>query len=155
MVDTQTLSIIFAGLSIAASIVYYASVLRNANIQREKEYLQQRISIIDPDFYNNWRRLGGFQWSTYDEWLDIRDENPEIYGHFTYITMVLNGVGLLLQKKAIDPDLLFSLYTPNMIIWTWEIAQPVIEVWREAINYPEQYGPLRARARFKFHRQYT
>ena len=54
--------------------------------------------------------------------------------------MVLNGVGLLLRKNAMDPDLLFSVYTPNMIIWTWEMARPVIEVWREAINYPEQYG---------------
>jgi hypothetical protein len=37
------ISIIFAGLSIAASIVYYASVLRNANIARQRELITQRF----------------------------------------------------------------------------------------------------------------
>ena len=141
MVDVD-LSIIFAGLSIAASIVYYTSVLRNANMQREKEFLQQKISIVDADFYNNWSRINRSEWSTYIEWIDYRNENPETYGHMAYILMVLNGVGLLLQKNAMDPDLLFSVYTPNMILWTWEKCSPVIEVWREAANYPGMFAQL-------------
>ena len=126
MIQVEYLPIVLTGIGIIVSILYYTSVLRNANLQREKEFLQQKISIVDAEFYNNWRKLQQGGWSTYTEWLDYRDENPEIYGHFTYITMVLNGVGLLLRKNAMDPDLLFGVYTPNMIIWTWEILLSLI-----------------------------
>ena len=134
------ISIIFAGLSIAVSIVYYASVLRNANLQQEKEFHYQKISIVNAEFYNNWAKLLRGEWRTFNERLEYQKENPEDHGIFTQITAILNSMGLLLKQKAIDPELLFSLYSPNMTIWTWEKAKPIIEVWREAMNYPEQYS---------------
>lgn len=134
------ISIIFAGLSIAVSIVYYASVLRNANLQQEKDFIYQRISTVNAEFYINWRKLLRGEWRTFNEYMEYLEENPDYYGIFTQTTTMLSSVGLLLKQKAIDPELLFSLYTPNSIIWTWEKAKPLIEVWREAMNYPEQYS---------------
>ena len=49
--DAQTISILLAGLSIAASIVYYASVLRNANktqqVQLETRQAQLFLNIFN------------------------------------------------------------------------------------------------------------
>ena len=74
MVDLD-ISIIFAGLSIAASIVYYASVLRNADQTRRTQlYMDVKRQLDDPDF---WLRFNNLM-MVY-EWKD-NEEFQEKYG---------------------------------------------------------------------------
>ena len=63
----ETLAIALSGLGLAASIVYYANILNNANKARERELINQRITMIDDEFYDKWRILMLGDWTNYKE----------------------------------------------------------------------------------------
>jgi aspartate/glutamate racemase len=81
MVDAQTISILFAGLSIAASIVYYASVLQNSNKARQAQvYVQIYDKFSSPDFMENYFMAMAREWKDYDDYTEkyasLRFTNP-------------------------------------------------------------------------------
>ena len=140
MVDTQTISILFAGFSIAASIVYYASVLRNANKAKDRELVNQRLMMITDEFYSKWNRLMFGEWSTFKEWVTVpsgRTENGDILNYFCTL---FNSVGLLYKNRMLGSDLIFSVYAPHFVIVTWEKVSPVVKGSREIFNYYELYA---------------
>jgi hypothetical protein len=138
----EYLPLILTGVGLTASIIYYATIIQNANKARQRELIYQRIPTINADFYNNWRRLFTAKWQTYQEFQEYISENPREYGYFAFITITLNSVGLLLKENVIDPERIFSVYTPNMTITTWNRSYPVIKVWREGYGYSELYSGL-------------
>ena len=140
MVDNQSISIIFAGLSIAASIVYYASVLRNANKTKDRELINQRLMMITDEFYSKWNQMMFGEWSNFEEWLTSpsgRAENGDILNYFCTL---FNSVGLLIKNRMLDSDLIFSVYAPHFVIVTWEKVSPVVKGSREVFNYYELFS---------------
>jgi len=49
---------------------------------------------------------------------------------------MLNSIGALLKDKMVDPDSLFSVYSPIIVIWTWERYKVITDFYREHINLP-------------------
>jgi hypothetical protein len=133
----EYLPLVLTGLGLTASIVYYASILRNANRARERELINQRITMINEEFYAKWRKLLLGEWTTYREYLITDQEDRDIISHFS---TMLNSIGLLHRNKMIGSELIFSIYLPNFVIWTWEKVAPFIMGVRESMNNPEHYS---------------
>lgn len=136
----ETLAFVLTGLGLAASIVYYANILNNANKARERELINQRITMINDEFYVKWRQLLLGEWTTYKEWIKYRVENPEDSPILSYFCTLFNSLGLLFKRGMIDSELLFSIYAPNVIIFTWDKVAPVVKGNREIYNYPGLYS---------------
>ena len=137
MVSTEVIAILLSGISISASLFYYANVLANANKTREKEIINQRISTINPEFYRNWRTVIRGEWSTQLEWVEYLKEHPEDGPIVNYIMVFFNSLGVLLKNQILSNGLVFSVYAPHMCIWTWEKICPIIRGNRELMNYSE------------------
>ena len=98
---------------------------------------------MDQEWYNNWRRLFSLladQWKTYDQWTDHLRDNPEDYGFISHVMMLFQSIGSMLKDGVIDSDFVFNIYSPNIVIWTWEKLLPVVETFREQINYPDYFN---------------
>jgi hypothetical protein len=137
----EYLLLVLTGTGIIASIVYYATIIQNANKARQRELLFQRITLNNYEFYYNWLSLRrGFRNITnYKEWMEYITENPEHYARFASMTWTFHNIGLLLRNNMIDIETVFGAYSPYFVIWLWELGEPLIKVWRESINFPSQY----------------
>jgi hypothetical protein len=146
MVDTQTLSILFAGLSIAASIVYYASVLRNANktqqLQLETRQAQMFMGIYNQlnraDFIDAWRAFMEMEWSTFEELQQV-NEDPESDRHLWVLGMFYEGLGVLVKNDLVPMKLLAETITGMTRMW-WEKFIPIVEEGRRELNLPRWYS---------------
>ena len=127
---------LFQTVGILVGIYYYIMTLRNANKARWKDILLQRINTLDDDFYTRWRTYSLRDVNTYEEWLEYDEENPEAYGFISYASHMLNSIGALLKDNMVDPDSLFSVYSPIIVIWTWERYKVITEYYREHIKLP-------------------
>lgn len=143
MVDVD-LSVIFAGLSIAASILYYASVLRNANKARQRELIYQKYQSYSLEYAKAFQEVTLMRdWKDYDEFEDKygREANIDASSKWMYIMRIYNLAGIHLHEGA-DPDLIFKLYPPSAVITLWELFEPIIQRRRERDNDPQRHKPL-------------
>ena len=121
MVDLAMLQVVrdlVVIFGIIAGFSYYVMTVRNAKKARWKEILLERIDKLDDDFYNKWLSFLNGEWSTYQEWYEYRQEHPDAYGFVTYLQNMLNNIGTLLKDNMVDPDSLFIVYSPILIIYT-------------------------------------
>ena len=134
------LSIIFAGLSIAASIVYYTSIIRNQNMTRQKEQVQLRIQSADQDYHRAWTNVMFKRPSNNEEWHQIYDpiKDPELFADMIFIRTRYQSLGVMLKEKVIEPDLLYKIYTPSSILFTWEHYRENVLARRVETNDPNQ-----------------
>ena len=144
MVDAQGISIIFAGLSIAASIVYYASVLRNAN-KTQQTQLETRQAQLFMQIFNQWnttefglqyQRCMNWEWTDVDDfytkyWSSVEDAN-----RFRMISRFFEGIGVLVHRGLIDVTLVDDLMSGETMRF-WEMFAPVIEEMRIRLNWPQ------------------
>ena len=49
-------------------------------------------------------------------------------------------IGSILKDGIIDSELVFNIYSPNMIIWTWEKFKPLVDMNRKMLNHSEYLG---------------
>jgi hypothetical protein len=141
----ETLAFILTGLSIAASMFYYANVLQNQNKARNREVLFQRLSIYTHDYTRAFAELRKQKdWKTPEEWYNKYgpDANPEAWATYLYITRIYNLAGIILQEKDTDPELIFKLFPATAVIRVWEQFRPTILSDREKSNYPPHYEPF-------------
>jgi len=139
------LSIIFAGLSIAASIVYYASILRNQNKARQRELILQRHQSYNLEYTRTfWEMASWTDWQTIEEYNEKygMPNNPEAKAKFTYLMRILSTAGTLLRENMDNADLIFRLYPAPGIIGMWELFEPVIHDLREKRNMPSHLEDL-------------
>jgi len=144
MVDAQTISIVFAGLSIAASIVYYANVLRNADKARHRELIFQKYQSYSLEYTRTISEVMLMRdWKDYEEFEEKygRESNLDATAKWLYIMRIYNLAGLYL-KEGTDPNLIFELYPASAVINLWELFEPIIKVRREQSNEPQRYEPL-------------
>ena len=131
MVDVD-ISIIFAGLSIAASIVYYASVLRNANKTQQMQletrqaqlFMQIYRDICTPEWWGALGEVLSNDWSDYDVMEERFMEDPRLLSRGQALFAFFEGLGVLVYRKLIDPYLVDDL-----------LSGPIIRYWEATQNY--------------------
>jgi hypothetical protein len=145
------ISIIFAGLSIAASIIYYASIIRNANKTQQMQ-LETRQAQLFMETYRDFKRKevqGDFMYALNVEWEDYEDykrkylspENIEKGLRIGNFGSICEGLGVLVYRKLIDINMVDELIR-GYIISYWEKMHPIaigarkdMPLWLEWTEY--------------------
>lgn len=149
MVDVD-LSIIFAGLSIAASIIYYASVLRNANktqqMQLEARQTQTFMQIWEQlnseEYHKTFMELMYLHVEDNEEYLRKYDSsvNREHYAKRAHIWYSYNAIGELLRMGVIDACLIQRLLLDSQVIMMWEEWEHIIMAIRVREKIPKMWA---------------
>jgi hypothetical protein len=135
------LPLVLTGIGLTASIVYYASILRNANKTRRAQIAMSFYShVTKKEFWGQWTRvLFQYNFTTLQEWdenygpLVNTDAATEVY---TVVQMFV-GAGAMLKEGVIDAETLFQ-YLPQLTIRvSYDKFRPWIEGLRERYNDPE------------------
>ena len=144
MVDAQTISILLAGLSIAASIVYYASELRNANKTREAQlFMQSYKETSTPELQQRAFELLSWEWQDFEDFNTKYWSDKESKSKFIAFMIYLNGLGIMLEEGHLPARLLYKMdqggYIPIMV---WNKFKSIIFSQREFLNNPENWKYL-------------
>jgi hypothetical protein len=134
------LSIIFAGLSIAASIVYYASVLRNANKTSKTQLFMQIYEQINSEESNKtFMDLMYLDIEDNEEYLRRYDSSVDSahFGKRATLFYNFNAIGELLRMGIIDSDLIHRLGMDFQVTMMWEKWEHIIRETRARENLPD------------------
>ncbi len=132
----ESLPLVLTGIGLMASIVYYASILRNNTTTTKNAILYQRFNTSLEYQKSLMEVLWEQDWKTLEDQdaldLESRAKSQHILNHY-------NALGLLLKKQATDPDLLMSLYTPTAILTVCKKYEMVLEQMRDSTNDPRHF----------------
>ena len=137
----EYLPLVLTGLGLTASIFYYANVLQNQNRERRREQMYLRFQIHDLEYTKAYTYLMSKDFETTEEFLEHFNvkENPEAWANYIYIGIRYNNIGLLLREGLIDPDIVFEIFNPMVIIQLWEKLEPIERGTRIRNNHPKHY----------------
>ena len=128
MVDIQTVSIVVASASVVAGIIYYGLQLRSQTKARQTDMIIRLYSLVaGREFLEAWDKVRDRKIQSYNDY-------KEKYGSFTEIgqmNTVLGELGMLLQRKLIDVDLIHDL-TGGWVIVAYEKLRPLNEEIKKA-----------------------
>jgi len=142
MVDYQALSIIFAGLSIAASIMYYASVLRNQNKTRQTQLFMNLYEVYRSiEFRRQWYSTSSWTWNSHEEFLSKYggENNPEAFSVLHSVLGYFEGVGMLVQRGDIDIEMVEDLLDIPAVS-VWNRFKDFVYGSRELRNWPQLFS---------------
>jgi hypothetical protein len=137
----EYLPLVLTGIGLAASIVYYANIIQNANKARQRDTVFQKLQGFTLEYIKTYVEVASYtDWKTPDEFREKygRITNPEAYAKYIYINRAYELAGILLMEKMADPELLFKLYPAGAVISIWETFSPYILDQRRLRNNPER-----------------
>ena len=140
MVSFEFLAVILTGLGLTASIVYYASILRNANKTQEIQ-LETRQAQLYMEFYRDFKKKEfqndfyvamDFEFKDFNDFIDKTrgSENRELFLRILNFGYFIEGLGVLLYRKMIDPSLIDELMGGNIIRYG-DKYRPIIDGFRK------------------------
>ena len=126
MVDYQTISIVFTGLSISLAAFYYISTLRNSQRNQElsrkaqEQQLETRqaqlfntnaLHMLTGNFMEEYTELLNWEWNDYHDFETKygSDNNPKAFAMRCRIWGYFNGIGKYLREGLIKIDLVNTL----------------------------------------------
>jgi hypothetical protein len=138
MIDAQTISIIFAGLSIGIAAIRFTLTLQNTQRNQEltRKAQEQAVETRQAQlFMNIYERFTdkGF-WDMVNEIREFEyedvDDFEKKYGQYEKnkawaITSVFEGIGVLLKRELIDIQQVNDLM-PLTVMSVWEKLEPLI-----------------------------
>ena len=152
----EFLPLILTGLGLAASIVYYANILNNANKTRELQLKAQELALKNQELQLETRQaqlfmqmfskasskegiesskiLSNANWTSHEEWLEKYQNDPEYAHALTTIVIIMEGLGVLIKENLVDIKLL-ALLMAGSIRMTWEKHRDIIYEERKRLNY--------------------
>jgi hypothetical protein len=148
MIEIETLSIVFTGLSISLAAFYYIRTLSNAqrNQQLQLETRQAQLYIqmynnIDDNYLESVNKVFEME---YDDFVDFRDKygidsESEMVKHIQRVAYFLEGLGVLVKEDLVSMRLVALTWAGTTRMF-WDKISPIIEEWRKAINYPRLWS---------------
>ena len=148
MVDIQTISIAIASASIVVAIVYYILQLQHQRKMRETEVETRQAQLfmqLYGHYYERDTLKAECEVAELWKWKDFEDfwnkyglyTNLEDFTKFDSWATYIKGIGVLVKRRLIDPDLVSDLMGTS-IIHLWERYCSVIKEIRKRI-YPHAY----------------
>lgn len=148
MIQVEILALVLTGIGIIVSILYYTSVLQNANktqqMQLETRQTQLHIQIFNElNSEKRWKEFldtaYSWEWDGYDDFHNKYGRgNPEVYAKLTSMWWVYNSIGTMIYDGVLDAMRLYPLIGP-MVIMQWDRWEDIIIENRERINQPEAF----------------
>ena len=135
----ESIPYVLTGIGIIVSILYYTSVLRNAN-KTQKMALETRQTQLFLQLYGTATsenmqtvlEILSWEWEDRDDFVE-KYSNPELYGMYNSQFQRFNGIGLLAMRDQIDLDLVYQ-FVGAVIIGLWEKFGEIIVSREEHSN---------------------
>ena len=141
MVEYETISVIFTGLSISLAAFYYISTLRNTRLTRQAQLFNQVYQTFSStELHRNYMELINYEWEDYDDFERKYGSNTQLdsYSKRASLWVWFNGLGLLMQKKLIDPEMVYFT-AGNQALWTWAKFEPIIKEICSRMNVSDSF----------------
>jgi len=129
----EYLPLVLTGLGLTASIIYYASVLRNQNKTRQVQLLMDLYTKYQSTEYRqNTSDIQHQEWVDYEDWKQkySLEANPESWAKWQSVAGFYNGIGVLLRRNMIDISLVNELLA-NVVYKDWEHMGDILIEWRK------------------------
>jgi hypothetical protein len=144
----QSVSYIAGALGVCVAASYYVMTLRNAEREKRKQLILQKLPAFNREFYeNHFYIFWNSHWTTPEEYQKKYGRDMEIQTRLWYILNTYNVLGILFQENLMSLDDIDKLYAPRWIIRMYEVAESFIKTNR--LNYvngkvaqPELMKPL-------------
>ena len=145
----ESIPYVLTGIGIIISILYYTSVLRNAN-KTQQIQLETRQANLFNSIYQTLLREDLFkvmfelhneyQYTDHDDFIEKYgpDTNPEAYTKWHRYMAHLEGIGIYVQRELVNPELIDDFMSGD-IIGYWEKFEPYIVEARKRRNYPQYF----------------
>ena len=135
----ETIAFILTGLGLAASIIYYANVLANANKTREAQlFMQSYKETSTPELRHNAFELLSWQWEDFEDFKNKYWSDLELRSKFVSFMVYMNGLGIMLEEDHLPARLLYKMDQGGFIpIQVWSKFKSIILSQREMMNNPE------------------
>lgn len=128
MGSLEVVAILLSGISISASLFYYANVLQNANQTRRTQMLMELYQAYrDPQFAKAWNEVLDQEYTDFDDhWQKYGMEtNRDAWNKWQSVARVFHGIGVLVKRDMVDIDLVEELMG-TMIAVSWYRMGPVV-----------------------------
>jgi len=140
VVDITEISAVVAAAGVLVGVVYYILQIRHQNRMRQTDLIMRLYSAYGNEEYTKAvLRYLATEYKDYNDFVDkygfLTSEEP-VQVAFRMIPIFYEGVGLLLHRKLVTPDLVFELFNVKMF---WEKFKPLAEGMRKQFNQPEFY----------------
>jgi hypothetical protein len=133
------MAILLSGISISASLFYYANVLQNANKTRQAQlFMNLYDTYHSPEFRKKWHDLIRWEWKDLEEWRKKHGQKSEDLAAYTSMLSFFNGIGVLLHRKLINIEMVDDLLSVN-IRGFWSLVKSNVYWTRETIDEPNLY----------------
>jgi hypothetical protein len=135
MVSLEIIALVLTGLSITASIIYYANILNNSNKTREAQFIQQITAWRqNPEGWKINEMLYEMEWSDYQDFINKYDgsNNPEHAAKRNSFLYTLDTWGHLMKTADLNREIVYDMMGRG-IVSLWEKFKPIIYEMR--INY--------------------
>ena len=130
MVAIEQILYIIPVLALAASIAYYAMVIRNQNKTRQTQlFLQFYNRLTDKQFFEEFKKVLNQEWRDLDDYIEKYGYGPTLFDIY------LEGVGLLVKRGEIDISLVDDLMS-SLVINYWNSHGALMLEMRKRRNLP-------------------
>jgi hypothetical protein len=163
MVSLEVVAILLSGISISASLVYYANVLANANktqqLQLETRQAQLFIQICNqtlnnPAFMKGYYVIMDSNWKDFNEYIEFLGEpGSENWNDIFLVGGILESIGVMVKEGLVDISLVWSLMGRIVIEYYEKIGPMLVErsrLWSESRSEHEQ-SRLEWKADYLYH----
>ena len=142
MIQIEYLPIVLTGIGIIVSILYYTSVLRNANKTQQMQletrqaqlYMQLFRELATPDFWKLQLEISQIEGETVDELVQTIRSNHDIYSKLISLWWIYGEVGILVYDGLLDLRHVYHLLGEQPI-FHYEKWWPVVEETRKYIGW--------------------
>jgi hypothetical protein len=129
MVDIQTVSVAIASTSVVIVAIYYVFQIRHQTRLRQTDLVMRLYSTFgSKEFQDAWTRIESIEFKNYDEYVKKCG-----LGDYAQCATFFEGIGVLLQKKLIDINLIDALFSVPLK-HMYERMKPIIEGNREQFH---------------------
>ena len=147
MVNIETISIVFTGISISLAAFYYINTLRNTRKNQELQ-LETRQTQFFFQLYQNATDQGFLQtvsetiWlqnpENFDDWWEKYgpENNMEFFKRWFSNMVFFEGVGILVKRKLVDISIVDDMMS-GPILLAWEKYESIHRGIRERFSYPQ------------------
>jgi len=123
-------------VGILVGIVYYVTIMRHSEKARQTQMFMPIYSrVIDAEYRRHFSDIMVWEWSDYDDWEKKYYQNRDEWAKLMHVLTVQGWVGMLLERKQIDVDLVSDMMRAPTIR-LWERIEPIIHEFRVRWDFP-------------------
>jgi hypothetical protein len=135
----QTVSIAIASAGVFLAAIYYIFQIRHQTRIRQTDLtMRMYTSWVSEELTKPWLKVWNLEFADYDAFKRkygvYLSDNPENAALLSVKNSFL-VIGLLLQRKLVDPEILSHL----PVFMTWNKVKPIVEGVRKETNDPSWY----------------